>query len=322
MRIRRWKRTPMSGDFWQELERTNHAGVLTRIDESHPGDFYAALNEHFQRGLVLFSADELPSVPEMENLDVESSQRPDGTWRNCLWVKDRALYDLFSVLVSDILESSRNMRVEQMAQYTAARVTHWHSLLESGSGGLALFQLRGILAELEVLKQLIILVGPARAIEGWHGPLGGAQDFILSDARIETKAIGFSARRIKITSAEQLHADGATLRLATVAITESLPDADGSITIAESVRSVAELLAHSPEASDEFSKRLGFAGVGDPSQIRYHFRLGAMRVYAVGEQFPKITPPMLSVGVDTVSYCLQIASLAEFETAWGDWLGS
>ena len=312
----------MSHDFWQELERTNHPGVLTRIDETHPGDFYAALNEHFQRGLVLFSADELPSVPELENLDVESSQRPDGTWRNCLWITDRALYDLFSVLVSDILESSRNMSIDGMAKYVAARVTHWHSLLESGSGGLALFQLRGILAELEVLKQLIALVGPARAIEGWHGPLGGAQDFILGDARIETKAVGFSARRIKITSAEQLYANGAKLRLATVAVTESLPDAVGNITLAESVRFIQGLLAHSPDACGEFNKRLGFTGIGDPSQIRYCFRLGAMRVYAVNEQFPKITPAMLGEGIDTVSYSLRIASLAEFETAWGDWLGS
>lgn len=312
----------MSNDFWQELERINHAGVLTRIDETHSGDFYAALNEHFQRGLVLFSANELPSVPELENLVVESSQRPDGTWRNCLWVTDRGLYDLFSVLVSDILESSRQMPVEGLAQYVASRVTHWHSLLESGSGGLVLFQLRGVLAELEVLRQLINLVGPASAIEGWHGPIGGAQDFILSDVRIETKAIGFSARRIKISSAEQLHVDGATLRLATVAVTESLPDTDGSITIAESIRVIQKLLGSSPGAGDEFYKRLGFAGIGDPSQIRYHFRLGAMRVYAVGEHFPKITPAMLGEGIDTVSYSLRIASLADFETAWGDWLGS
>ncbi len=322
MRMLSWKPMPMGNDFWQELERANHPGILTRIDESHPADFYAALNEQFQRGFVLFSRDEFPNVPEMENLDVESSQRPDGTWRNCLWVRDKALYELFSVLVSDIIESSRDMPVDGMARYVAARITHWHSLLESGSGGLALFQLRGILAELEILKQLITVVGPAMAVEGWHGPLGGAQDFILSDARIETKAIGFSARRIKITSAEQLYADGATLRLATVAVTESLPDANGSITIADSIRFIREQLARSPDAEIEFNKRLGLTGIGDASQIRHHFRVGAMRVYAVVDQFPKITPAMLGDGVDMVSYSLRISAIAEFETAWGDWIGS
>jgi hypothetical protein len=312
----------MRDDFWCELERKGHPGVLTRIDETHPGDFYAAVNERFQRGLVLFSSNELPAVPEMENLDIQSSQLPDGTWRNCLWVTDTALYDLFTVLVSDILGSSRAMPVEGMAQYVAARVTHWHSLLESGGGGPALFQLRGLVAELEVLRRLIALVGPLQAVESWHGPLGGTQDFILSNARLETKAIGFSARRIKINSAEQLDAGEHVLRLITIAVADSLPGADGSVTIAEFVALIFKSLASSSDACEAFRKRLGFVGVGDSSETRHRFRLGAVRVYAVKDTFPRITPTMLSEGVDSVSYELRIASLAEFETAWGDWFGS
>ncbi len=305
---------------WERLEQAGEDQVFQRIDEHHPGNFYAALDARRRRGLVLISSKPPSEIPDLENLEIEVTQQQDGRWRTCIWVAHRDLQNLFASLVQDILDASRSLPEDAMAQFTAARIVRWRDLLECGSSKLALWELRGLVAELVVLKKLCDLMTPAEVVEAWHGPLGAPQDFVFQQLRIEVKAVGPTARRIRITSAAQLDTTaGVELRLVAVLLASTILEAGDGFTVADLVADIRSILAAHAAADKEFSRRLGAAGAGDlEAYHNFRFRLDGIRNFAVQESFPRIVRSMLMDGIDEVSYSIAFAKIASYERALGD----
>jgi hypothetical protein len=304
---------------WERLEQTDSLGVFQRIEEEHQGDFYAALDGRGRRGLVLLSAGQPSSIPDLENLDVDCRKQQDGRWRTSIWLTNKDFRAIFASLAQDVLDSTRDIPYDSIADFTTARILRWHDLLEAGGSGLGSWQLRGIIAELVVLRALFDLMAVPEAIEGWRGPLGAAQDFIFKRLRVEAKSIGPSARRVRITSADQLDVPSdVELRLVVVVLASMTADAKDGFTISLLVDDIrAKLTAH-PHALREFDRRLAAVGLGDLSDYVTVFRVDGLRNFAVDGDFPRIVRASVAPGVEEVSYSIKLADIADYEKALGD----
>lgn len=305
---------------WERLEEAGELGIFQRIDERHPGNFYAGLDARGRRGLILISHGPPVELPDLENLEIEVTQQQDERWRTCIWVVHRDLQNLFASLVHDILDASRSLHEDVMAQFTASRIVRWADLLESGTSKLASWQLRGLIAELVLLRRLCERMNPAEAVQAWHGPLGAAQDFVFQELRIEAKAIGPTARRIRITSADQLDVPaGVELRLVAVILAETASDSSDGLTAAELVSEIESLLTAYPHGLHEFRSRLAAGGLRDAEQYQHvRLRVDGLRNFSVGSGFPRISRSMLMNGVDEVTYSINLSAIADFERALGE----
>jgi hypothetical protein len=161
---------------------------------------------------------------------------------------------------------------------------------------------------------------PGEVVEAWHGPLGAPHDFVFQKLRVEAKAIGPSAKRIQITSAEQLEAPpNVALRLVAVVLAQSVPEDPDSFTLNELVSELKEFLAPSPMAAKQFALLLEAAGLSDVEKYEHiTFRLDGIRSFAVSEGFPRLVRSQLMMGIDEVTYSIDIPALGEFERAFGE----
>ena len=307
-------------EIWERLEQSDSVGVFQRLEEDHPGDLYAAIDRYGRRGLVIVSAEPPLSLPDLENIEIECDQQNGGRWRTCVWLASQDLRGLFNSLVSDILEASRALAPSTIASFVFTRILRWRDLLAVGSREFALWQLRGLTAELIAVRRLFELRRPTDVIEAWQGPFGAPQDFIFRDLRIEVKAVGPTAKRIRITSADQLDVpDDVELRLTTVALASALVEAEDVFSVADLVTEIRSELLVKGSVLSEFDRRLAAVhkGVFDEYQSSL-FRLDSIRAFAVKERFPRIVRSMLPDGIDDVSYGIEFAKILDFERALGD----
>ncbi len=316
-------RPPLSSldDLWAELERAGEGPVLQRIDQSHPGNFYAAIDAHRRKGLILISSAPPHDIPDLENLEIDVQQQQDARWRTSIWLTDTELQTLFSALAQDMVSSSRSLSEDQIAPFIAARILRWGELLESGSRSLQPWELRGRVAELIVLRRLCDLVSRVEAVDAWQGPLGAPQDFVFARSRIEAKAIGPTARRVRITSADQLNVPlGTDLRLVVVMLSDVSPEAPGGFTVADLLSDIRNSLGEHPSALRLFEERLKTAELADVSDYsNVTLRFDGLRSFVVeGTAFPRIVPTMLADGISQVVYQIDLATISDFERAFGE----
>lgn len=310
---------PSPEEIWERLEQTGEATVFQRIDQGHPGNFYAALDARRRRGIVIISKTPPAEIPDLENLEIDVSEQQDGRWRTCIWVESPELQNLFTSLVQDILAASRTLPDDKIAEFATSRIVRWRELLASGSAALRLWEVRGLAAELIVLVRLCEILDPVDAVDAWHGPLGAPQDFVFQRSRIEAKAVGPTAKRIRITSAEQLDVPGdVSLRLVEVILSDVDQQAPIGFTIDEVVTEVQKLLERHPSALQQFSARLANAGLQDIyAYPHFRMRLDGLRTFAVEGLFPRIVPAMLTSGVSDVAYSVEVSQIGDFERAFG-----
>ncbi len=262
-----------------------------------------------------------PRFLSLENLEIDVSKQQDGKWRTCIWVAHREFTPFFASLAQDVGKLTVGLfPMTKIAQFMAARIVRWRELLESGNSALRLWELRGLVAELIVLKRLCGLLNPIDAVDAWEGPLGAPQDFIFQQWRIEAKAVGPVARKVRITSADQLEVPaGIDLRLVVVILSDVDQEAPNGFTIADVVSDIRSGLEQHQSALQKFEARLRTAGVLDVGVYNTRkFRLDGLRSFVVDGAFPRIVRTMLIHGVTEVVYSINIGEIGDFERAFGE----
>ena len=301
-------------EAWAKVREDKVRAGAIRLDDAHRADFFAAQDDQGRLGLVLVTRDRPPSMPRLEAIDLTLGERTDGRWSLGVWLVTPTLQVPFSQLCDDLVECSRTVDLEVVSAFVIRRLLRWHELLESAVG-MSLSKLRGLIAELLVLRSAIARFGPSDAVLAWAGPYEAPQDFTLPGLWIEVKAALPSARTVRITSADQLTAAG-PLHLAVVTMSTLLPS-DAGVSAASLIEDLERQIpgGRSGEMGVELARRLSAVGYdAGADYARLPFRIESTHYYEVGPDFPRLTPEDLDAGIAEVRYDLELGALAKFAT--------
>lgn len=293
-----------------------------RADASARWNWFWAVMPRADVTLVLQLTDlpkPTPDLPKLRNLEIRFQTLPGGP---ILYIrlKDSAQIELFETLCRDVMAAGELAETEAEALERAiGRTFRWHYLLRGGKlEVLSEEAQKGLIGEIEVLKQLIATLGAKPALTAWTGPSGAPKDFELRADCIEVKARrGASQPFVKITSEHQL-ADVPNRRLWLGVLAVDKVQSPHGRTLTEHVDEVTDILERTePSAIMEWDLHLADAGydvLHDYSTWRWI--VSAPEFHAVAEGFPRIAAPV-PLGVAGVTYALALSACAPFRTDWG-----
>ncbi|WP_418319042.1 PD-(D/E)XK motif protein [Piscinibacter sakaiensis] len=214
--------------------------------------------------------------------------------------------ELFAAMVGDVV---RAMEVEsgadekRLLRVFIGRIRAWQEFMRKGARVMSPESEIGLVGELRLLRAIIEAGVPlVVAVESWLGPHDGVRDFELGTGALEVKATlsssGFPAR---IGSLDQLDDSVrqplfvAGVRLRQVESGQSLP---------ELVQEIRDVAASEAEGTRLLSDRLMAAGYFDAHADRYvrRFELADTYIVEVKEEFPRLTPGSVPLGVTKAAY--------------------
>lgn len=304
----------MHEDPWARIEPADQL-IGHRIDGAHPLAVYWTRRHDGSRG-VLFKGIDAGQVPPDRPLlrDITVEVGEGAPFSVALYLADDAHHEVFDLMCRDIIEASS--RVADATKATGAifrRLSHWQAMLAEGrSNDLTEQQIRGLMGELWVLGQIASSMGAAAGINAWVAPDDHPQDFALPFGLVEVKArLSGSRQKVSISSLDQLETHELALVLVIVELT---PDAHGM-----SLNDVvSELLARAKEAGDSWEGRMQMSllrrdYMRSECYNAQRYRVGSVRAFNVGPNFPRITRSETDTRVLGATYSLDITGLAEFE---------
>ena len=155
---------------------------------------------------------EYPSAHGFELYPETVIPGPSGVVRLCLLVSDGVYTEMFSVLAEDVAERLvAAASAEQAVRILLARLVAWQTFLRRRQAELTPDEVKGLLAELLFLKDLISHLSSAiDAVRAWKGPDRGLHDFVVGDGvAIEVKASGSrTGSGFTVANLEQLDDEG------------------------------------------------------------------------------------------------------------------
>ena len=293
--------------------REQRVAAQRRITADHACDLYADFSPPDQVGLVAISTDRPPLPAQMRAIRIERGERGDGRASLRLVLEHQLLLPVFAALCQDIVSSTATgVGPDQLASTVLDRLQRWRSLLDRESAGLPETTLRGLVGELTVLEWRLLPALPEReAIHSWRGPLGAAQDFLLSDGhRIEVKAVDRDADAVTVNGLAQLDPGPDQLTLAVVRLQTTGPSAEGAITAAGLVARLRERVAADAEALTMFEAALANLGWHEhPAHEENAFRVVSIDAYDVEGSFPRLTAHNVPSGVEDASYLASLRNM-------------
>lgn len=229
-----------------------------------------------------------------------------------------AFADLYQHLCSDVTSVYLFCESEDLAmEALRGRVGHWQRFMQTaGDQGLSAERQIGLYGELVVLKRFIEAgCSPAKAIEGWQGPVGANQDFMFGTAALEVKSTAMNTESlISVSSERQLDDTGLENLFLSHLSFDRRNGTPGTLpALVEEIETlVGDTLV--PAFDDRLlasgyhrAQRGLYLDVGYTKRKVIHYRVSA--------SFPRIVPGDLRVGVEDVRYSVRLAGAADFVVA-------
>jgi hypothetical protein len=304
-------------DIWSAIAATtDRTSVFRRVDETHPLPLYAGIDHDGHRVLMLVTAQVPSQVPPPGIVHVVCNQREDGDFAIILRLGRPEFDEVFGRLCQDLVDATRGTVPALGAEALLRRLGRWRKLLEVGTRAtLSDVALRGLVGELWFLQHVAMRrLDADAAVQGWVGPLGAPQDFIVGNELFEIKACSPPASHVNIASLQQLDAGDSPLRLVVVWLAAAAADAKDSFSPAQLVQSLRSALEHTASASTEFALRLAEAGFADADEYeRVWYQVTHVRAYAVHGDFPRLTRAVVPLGVGDATYTVALRACDPFE---------
>lgn len=305
--------TPTIEELWKSLAGEGHPTLFRRVDESHPLELYAELEQPSRPGLVLFCNQKPPETRSLRALRIDQGRRPDGRWWLRLSLSAPVLEPVFAGLCRDIIAFTRSGIAEAgAAAAILSRVERWRRLLDDDHEGMSVPALKGLIGELVVLESQVLPALPAfDAVSSWIGPLGAPQDFLLpSGQRIEVKAVRPDTRTVQINGLSQLDAGTESMTLVVVRLADAGAEAPTTLTAPELIDRLRRRLSGEPHALNEFESRLAAAGWHEhASHANMAVSVEAIDQHVVKPDFPRLTPKTVPRGVIAADYTIMLPAL-------------
>lgn len=249
------------------------------------------------------------SAPEGKGL-------PSEKWALLIQLNDRAFFDLFEVLASEVLSAVQSASGSQSSLQSALRcIERWRRFVERKGEPLTDEEVQGLIGELVVLCRCVRLFGADAALAAWTGPDRALRDFELPDTSVEVKTYqGDDSATVFISSPDQL--DAVAQRPVYLAAVRLTPSDSHGRTLGEFVACAISVIGpHSPAAGilEERLATAGYLAAHAPLYLR-RFLAGPVMTYAVTPGFPRIRSIDVPRGVLNVRFALTLAALAPFQT--------
>jgi hypothetical protein len=317
---------PELGPIIASLRAEEGAGLVRRrVDPSSPLDVYLCTDlEGTQLGVILAVQHLL--VPLQKDLPTGAgfAVRPQvvkddakGVVSLGVFCTDTACEDIFLHFMEDLVSHLlAETGQEQAVRTFMARLGLWQRFFVAGSiAYLSEESQSGLFAELLLLRDLIIpSAGASAAVDGWHGPDGKPQDFVLTGCALEVKCSRAKAGgRIAISNEQQLdERPFPHLVLSYVSVTLG---GGANPSLADIVAEIRLLLGAAGRPLDIFNDKLITAGwidayAGHYSENRFFVR--EVRFFDIRDEFPRIRAGDFPPGVIEISYKLDLAALSTF----------
>lgn len=296
---------------------------LLRIDPEASFDVYAGIDASSFVILAIGVHLRPPNVElESSSLDYFRQQRQDGSWLMALRLRQLGLEPVFGRLCQDLVDTANGVGDEkELISLFRDRLNLWRRLFLQGANGLLqIYQIKGLVAELLVLEDMLKdgKRGQAEIVIGWKGPIRGEQDFLFSDLAIEVKAIGPGVDAVSISSLNQLDAS-VPMSLLVMVLRQASPGEHGAISLNGLVTRIEEFIVPNPEVLRHFRERLLEAGyVEHEFYDTVLFEDMSWSTFYVRRDFPRLVPNVVPAGIESASYAITLDSIGAFKVEGGE----
>lgn len=278
-----------------------------------------AQNQDGRAALVFSEAAPLTlQIPDGRGYRVQidrKSKRPGIT----LYSRDPGANSLFLRLVDFIIEETDKATDHgQSITAIASSVQMFNEFAGRRGDRLTLEELRGVFAELEILKALSTQMDvTVDVISSWKGPFAsegiGLHDFVLpGGAAIEVKSAHHPANSIRVSSATQLRPIERGLRLVVVPLETTTRSSHVGQTLSDSIDTCRNLLAKwGVAAQHKFDEAIHevSAQIQDDHYSQWKFVPNPWKCFRVEEGFPVIPMEGIPRGIDNIAYTLRLEAL-------------
>lgn len=256
-------------------------------------------------------------------VDLRQSDEP-GQQRLVLTLEKHVDRDLFFGLCETLVASLVPV-IDPSAALSVAltHIKRWKAFLAGRkSGGLSTEQVRGLFAELQMLRTLYGgRLTATDAVEAWCGADRVQQDFIFGDTAVEVKSLsGRERNAVRISSEDQLESLMSNLFLTVYRLSE-LPDSDQAISLNALIQLI-EREVGGAEALEQFSRKLaayGYAPLAEYDAPR--FLVSDTKAYRVVEGFPRLIRSQIPQGIARLSYDIELESIQSYLCDQTEFLG-
>jgi len=293
---------------WDSIDYKS--GGFLQIDTMHPLEWFIGYQEDSRKTLLLISHAQIDVVESSKSMEVTRRRKEDGRWTLTFELINSEQEGVFSVFCCDMIEHSRMAKNESAALALAInRYKHWSRLLRTQSKGLMDESTRkGLLGELLFLEEkLHSSTDTYIIINGWVGADSADQDFMYTDCWHEIKTVGVSAKKVTISSLEQLERmDEGEL----VVIYVDKANRKGDFSLNELVARIKNLLLSDIDALELFENKLVAYGYIDLQEynLQKYFYFGTKK-YRVDTAFPKLTTKSVHTAIVSLQYEINLPAI-------------
>jgi len=285
-----------------------------RVDEIHPLDIYTGTDNISRLTLFLISDLEPPTVSSSQIINVSVGKRKDNKWGISYTLLDNQFEDLFAKFCTDIIESSRSLKVKTSgAEFICNRYEKWQNMLSKFKGELLSHStIKGLIGELAFLKEYMIpMYGQEKALNSWIGPDKADQDFVCDNTWYEVKSTVSGAESISVTSIEQLDMSMAGELVIVYLDKTSQSDAE-KITLNSIVKAVSESLSNEEMKHKLSGILLNLGYYVRPEYDEPTFKYSKTERYLVDNKFPCVRRKDLPHAVINSKYDLSISLISKY----------
>ncbi len=211
---------------------------------------------------------------------------------------------VFPAVMLDVLVAGDGAAIETAARATLERFSSWQAALSRQAGGMTAAEVRGILGELIVARDVIEPeLGTAALIEAWRAPDDDhIHDFVGATWELEVKTAITPATHFHVSAEGQLE-PAATNRMFLAAV-ELEPASEGT-----SLSGIVEQMLSRPGATDDLTEALRNAFIRRGAMVRttggeavQQYRVVAVEQFEVRDGFPLLLRKTMPGGVSSLRY--------------------
>ncbi|WP_397451821.1 PD-(D/E)XK motif protein [Pseudomonas sp. NA-150] len=301
--------------LWEALSSAGGASGFRRIDALHVLDFYLGIDNEGRYTLLLICKEQPAFQSDLKSVKLISVARDDGRWSLFLILEDSKLFEFFSFLCEDLIESSRPLNVDQSLDFVLKRLSSWRQLFERGNLGLLSdSEVRGLCGELVHLVKLIPILGTGPAVNSWVGPYLSDQDFQIENQAWEVKTLRPGSSSTLISSEKQLDTKIRPIILVVIELGNCTSSSQGAFTLNSLVEDVRLELSADFNARTTFDRTLFKAGyIHRPEYDELNVVVRDVNSYDIRADFPRITISDVPKGVAHVVYKVDLTVCGPFK---------